>query len=207
MDFSGKTILITGGTGSFGKACTRHLLDAVDPHAVRIFSRDELKQTEMEAASKDERLRFLIGDVRDRERLERCLGRAGLRGKALWVRLSEDPPAGSEALDEALQEWAAGDAEVGLPEQAVVAQHFQRHPLARLGQFNVLIRRIGDQPQVGQPLDHVGGGGGRDVQIIRPRGVVYLHPLRLQHVDRLQVIIVGRCKRLRRQRRLGISHG
>jgi len=72
MDFSGKTILITGGTGSFGKACTRHLLDTADPHAIRVFSRDELKQTEMEADYRDDRLRFLIGDVRDRERLERA---------------------------------------------------------------------------------------------------------------------------------------
>lgn len=72
MDFNGKTILITGGTGSFGKACTSYLLEHADPHAVRVFSRDELKQTEMEAVHRDERLRFLIGDVRDRERLERA---------------------------------------------------------------------------------------------------------------------------------------
>ena len=72
MDLRGKTILITGGPGSFGKACKRHLLDSADPHAVRVFSRDELKQTEMEADFRDERLRFLIGDVRDRERLERA---------------------------------------------------------------------------------------------------------------------------------------
>jgi UDP-N-acetylglucosamine 4,6-dehydratase len=70
MDFTGKTIFITGGTGSFGKACLEVLLEQHDPKAVRVFSRDELKQSELQAAYRDEsRIRFLIGDVRDRERL------------------------------------------------------------------------------------------------------------------------------------------
>ena len=65
-------ILVTGGTGSFGKAFTRELLDHHEPAAIRIYSRDELKQSEMSSNLKDERLRFLIGDVRDRERLSRA---------------------------------------------------------------------------------------------------------------------------------------
>jgi len=70
MDLAGKTIFITGGTGSFGKACTEVLLAHADPKAIRLFSRDELKQSELQASYRDEsRLRFLIGDVRDRERL------------------------------------------------------------------------------------------------------------------------------------------
>lgn len=70
MDLSGKTILITGGTGSFGKACIHALLERHDPHAIRIFSRDELKQHELQQQYADEsRLRFLLGDVRDLERL------------------------------------------------------------------------------------------------------------------------------------------
>ena len=73
MDLRDKTILITGGTGSFGKACTRWLLDNAEPRAIRIFSRDELKQTELQASYPgEERLRFLIGDIRDRERLIRA---------------------------------------------------------------------------------------------------------------------------------------
>jgi UDP-N-acetylglucosamine 4,6-dehydratase len=70
MNLHDKTIFITGGTGSFGKACTETLLEQHDPRAIRIFSRDELKQSEVQAMfAGDRRLRFLIGDVRDRDRL------------------------------------------------------------------------------------------------------------------------------------------
>jgi UDP-N-acetylglucosamine 4,6-dehydratase len=70
MNLHDKTILITGGTGSFGKACLEVLLEQHDPRAIRIFSRDELKQSEVRAMfDGDQRLRFLIGDVRDRDRL------------------------------------------------------------------------------------------------------------------------------------------
>ena len=72
MDWSGKTVLVTGGTGSFGQAFTRHLLESERVAAIRIFSRDEFKQYEMGMRLKDERLRFFIGDVRDRERLMRA---------------------------------------------------------------------------------------------------------------------------------------
>lgn len=70
---SGMTLLVTGGTGSFGKAFIRLVLDECDPRKVIVFSRDELKQYEMAQDFKDERLRFFIGDVRDRERLYRAL--------------------------------------------------------------------------------------------------------------------------------------
>ena len=70
--FKGKKILITGGTGSLGQALTKRLLeDNID--TIRIFSRDELKQIQMQSAFDDKRLRFLIGDVRDKERLSRAL--------------------------------------------------------------------------------------------------------------------------------------
>ncbi|MGH7721280.1 MAG: UDP-N-acetylglucosamine 4,6-dehydratase (inverting) [Candidatus Dormibacteria bacterium] len=71
--FEGRTILITGGTGSFGQHFSRALLAEWKPAAVRIFSRDELKQSEMARSIDDERLRFLIGDVRDRDRLRRAV--------------------------------------------------------------------------------------------------------------------------------------
>jgi len=70
--FDGKRILITGGTGSLGRALTKKLLDTkVD--VIRIFSREELKQVQMESEFEDDRLRFLIGDVRDKQRLARAL--------------------------------------------------------------------------------------------------------------------------------------
>lgn len=71
--FDDKTILLTGGTGSFGKKFTKVLLDEHDPHAIRIFSRGEHAQAEMKATFADDRLRFLIGDVRDKDRLHRAM--------------------------------------------------------------------------------------------------------------------------------------
>lgn len=63
--FSGKTILITGGTGSFGNALLQRL-SSEDYKEIRIFSRDELKQEEMRVRLADPRIKFFIGDVRDR---------------------------------------------------------------------------------------------------------------------------------------------
>ncbi len=71
--FSGKTILITGGTGSFGRKFTEVVLRDQDPAVVRVYSRDELKQLQMSQQITDDRLRFFIGDVRDKERLYRAM--------------------------------------------------------------------------------------------------------------------------------------
>lgn len=70
--FDGKKILITGGTGSLGKALTKQILKS-EVDTIRIYSRDELKQSDMQAELDDNRLRFFIGDVRDKERLSRAL--------------------------------------------------------------------------------------------------------------------------------------
>ena len=66
--FDGKTILITGGTGSLGRALTKKLLNS-NVETIRIFSRNESKQIEMESDFDDPKLRFFVGDVRDSERL------------------------------------------------------------------------------------------------------------------------------------------
>lgn len=68
-----KVILVTGGTGSFGKKFTEIILNKYSPKAVRIFSRGEKKQMDMHSEFKDDRLRFLIGDVRDKDRLYRAM--------------------------------------------------------------------------------------------------------------------------------------
>lgn len=68
----GKTILVTGGTGSFGKNFVKRVLHSYSPEKVIVFSRDELKQYEMAQQYNDPRMRFFIGDVRDKDRLYRA---------------------------------------------------------------------------------------------------------------------------------------
>ncbi len=72
--FKDKTILITGGTGSFGQKFTRRILNDYSPKKIIIYSRDEYKQYVMRSRFKeyDQKLRFFIGDVRDRDRLYRA---------------------------------------------------------------------------------------------------------------------------------------
>jgi UDP-N-acetylglucosamine 4,6-dehydratase len=66
--------LVTGGTGSFGRAFIRHALDSLGVRRLVVFSRDELKQYELrQLLGQDERLRYFIGDIRDRERLTRAM--------------------------------------------------------------------------------------------------------------------------------------
>ena len=67
--FDSKQILITGGTGSFGKQFIRTLLSRYKPHRIIVFSRDELKQYEMQQEFDQDCMRFFLGDIRDRERL------------------------------------------------------------------------------------------------------------------------------------------
>ena len=70
--FRGKKILITGGTGSLGQALTSRLLNE-DVDTIRIFSRNENKQITMASKFEDDRLRFLLGDIRDYSRLVRAM--------------------------------------------------------------------------------------------------------------------------------------
>jgi UDP-N-acetylglucosamine 4,6-dehydratase len=67
--FTDKSILITGGTGSFGKQYTKTILDRYKPKRIVIYSRDELKQFEMQQTYNDPCMRYFIGDVRDKERM------------------------------------------------------------------------------------------------------------------------------------------
>src|SRR3972149_6441510 len=74
MDWSHKSVLVTGGTGSFGRKFVEVMLRDYRPAKLIIFSRDELKQHEMRAAGfADASLRYFIGDVRDEARLRRAM--------------------------------------------------------------------------------------------------------------------------------------
>ena len=71
--FNDKSILITGGTGSFGKHFTKTILERYNPKRLVIYSRDELKQFEMQQEFNDPAMRYFIGDVRDTPRLNQAL--------------------------------------------------------------------------------------------------------------------------------------
>ncbi len=71
--FNNKNILITGGTGSFGKKYTQMILEKYKPNKIIIFSRDELKQYEMAQEFSDDCMRYFIGDVRDEARLNEAM--------------------------------------------------------------------------------------------------------------------------------------
>jgi UDP-N-acetylglucosamine 4,6-dehydratase len=71
--FDQKTILITGGTGSFGKEAIRTILSRFKPRRLIVFSRDEFKQFEMQQTFNDPAMRYFLGDVRDQDRLKRAM--------------------------------------------------------------------------------------------------------------------------------------
>jgi len=71
--FDGKSILITGGTGSFGKQFVKTILSRYKPQKVIVYSRDELKQYEMAQEFNSPLMRYFIGDVRDRDRLRMAM--------------------------------------------------------------------------------------------------------------------------------------
>ena len=73
LDLNGSTILLTGGTGSFGNAFVERVTRCWPDATVRVYSRDELKQSEMRTRFGDDQVRYLIGDVRDRSRMTRAV--------------------------------------------------------------------------------------------------------------------------------------
>ena len=75
FDFNKKTVLVTGGTGSFGKNFAKFLLENFKLKKLIIFSRDEFKQFRMAEEIKDPRLRFFLGDIRELPRLQRAFNR------------------------------------------------------------------------------------------------------------------------------------
>ncbi|MGO9875103.1 MAG: UDP-N-acetylglucosamine 4,6-dehydratase (inverting) [Acidimicrobiia bacterium] len=73
LDLNGSTILLTGGTGSFGHAFATRIAECWPEATLRVYSRDELKQSEMRTRFGDQQVRYLIGDVRDRARMTRAV--------------------------------------------------------------------------------------------------------------------------------------
>ena len=86
---NGKTILVTGGTGSFGRRFVATVLERYKPRKLIVFSRDELKQYDMSQAFSDECMRYFIGDVRDLARLTQALD--GVNYSCTRPRLSRSP--------------------------------------------------------------------------------------------------------------------
>ena len=76
--FSEKIVLITGGTGSFGKQFIKTILEKYSPKKIIVYSRDELKQFEMQQVFNQECMRYFIGDVRDGSRLKQAMRGVGL---------------------------------------------------------------------------------------------------------------------------------
>jgi len=72
LDLNGSTILLTGGTGSFGNAFVARVIECWPDATVRVYSRDELKQSQMRDKFGDRQVRYFIGDVRDRSRMTRA---------------------------------------------------------------------------------------------------------------------------------------
>src|SRR5437016_13650330 len=101
MNWSEHVVLVTGGTGSFGRKFVEIMLNEYQPQKLIVFSRDELKQHEMRAAGLDHSsLRYFLGDVRDPQRLERAL--AGVTVVVHAAALKE-VPACEYILSEAIQ--------------------------------------------------------------------------------------------------------
>ena len=73
IDWKHQTILLTGGTGSFGKHFCQYMMEKYHPKVIRVYSRDELKQHEMRQQFGERQLRYFIGDVRDVDRLRRAM--------------------------------------------------------------------------------------------------------------------------------------
>src|SRR3954451_14176849 len=78
LDLNGKTILLTGGTGSFGTAFLQRVTTCWPDATIRVYSRDELKQSQLRSKFGDRQVRYLIGDVRDRSRMTRAVDGADI---------------------------------------------------------------------------------------------------------------------------------
>ena len=167
MDLNDKVILVTGGTGSFGRKFTETVLGRFQPKKLIIFSRDELKQSEMHREFPEKNVRYFIGDVRDLDRLRRAM-----RGVDIVVHAAalKQVPACEYNPFEAVKTNVIGGANV------IDGGHRRRREEGARDQH-----RQGRQP--GQPVrrdEAVRGEAVRAGQLVRGRGrhALQLRPLR-----------------------------
>jgi len=140
------SILITGGTGFFGRHFTKHLLDNNLADKICIFSRDEYKQSVMKHDFVDERMRFFIGDVRDRHRLKRAMHDVDVVVHAAALKRIE---VGNSAPDEMLKTNVIGamnviDAAYAMGVEKVVALSTDKayQPVSPYGQTKALAESL-----------------------------------------------------------------
>jgi len=141
------TILLTGGTGSFGHAFCREVLANHSPHAIRIFSRDEKKQYDMRCEFGDDpRLRWLIGDVRDRERVIRAATGVDVIVHAAALKRIE---VCEYSPDEAAKTNINGTTNVA---DAAIANHVPRAILLSSDKATVPVTLYGETKAVGESM-------------------------------------------------------
>lgn len=119
-DFQYRDVLITGGTGTFGRACVRYLQQCLPKTVIRVFSRDEVKQGELISESEHRNLVCMLGDVRDRDRLHRAM-----RGVDLVIHAAalKQVPSGERNPDEHVKTNVLGSMNVI---EAAIQQNVKR---------------------------------------------------------------------------------
>ncbi|MEP6666817.1 MAG: polysaccharide biosynthesis protein [Nocardioidaceae bacterium] len=171
QSFGGKTILITGGTGSFGSTMVRYLLDKKCAE-IRVFSRDETKQDEMRGAlPSGHGVRFYIGDVRDRESVDVAMGGADLVFHA--AALKQVPSCEFFPL-EAVQTNIMGSANVvrsatahDLESVVLLSTDKAVYPINAMGMTKALMEKVG------QAAAREAAGAGTLVCTVRYGNVMY----------------------------------
>ena len=146
-----RSILCTGGTGSFGVAFVRHALD-VGARRVAILSRDELKQFNMRAAFQDDRLRFFVGDVRNSDRVERAMRGVDIVVHAAALKqipTCEDNPSEAKATNiDGTENVALAAIEAGVWRGVFLSTDKAANPNTTYGACKLVAERLWNQANV-----------------------------------------------------------
>lgn len=154
------TWLVTGGTGSFGQAFTRFLLQQSPDCAIRVFSRDEQKQDRMKREFNNSRVRYLLGDVRDRDRVRRAVAGCDVVVHAAALKII---PAGEYNPDEVIKTNVGGSENVinacidqGVPRLVLISSDKAVAPANLYGGTKLCMEKLGVLAN-----NHSGAGGTR----------------------------------------------